>query len=211
MKIKALAAILLLGSFLLAGCMSTSFSGDYVVSSGNTLRGNLYVTSGSVTLEENSRVTGTIILTSGELHVGKNAQVGGDIVMTSGAVYLEEGSVVHGDVVLSSQDIELYQAPGSQVQGTITYNIMPFFVSFIAKGLLLYCVLPLVLLIAIILVLGVWLGRSSKKRAQTAPAPAPLPDDDVQQKLQKLKSMLDSGLITPQDYDAKKAEILSKM
>ena len=34
---------------------------------------------------------------------------------------------------------------------------------------------------------------------------------DVLQKLQALKNLLDSGLITTQEYDAKKVEILSKM
>jgi cytoskeletal protein CcmA (bactofilin family) len=203
--------LLLLAALLLAGCMSTSFSGDYVVQSGHTLRGNLVATSGSVTLEENSRVTGSVILTSGELHLGQNAQVGKDVVMTSGALYMAQGSVVRGDVILSSQDIDVYQEPGSQVDGQITTNIAPFVVSFAVKGLLLYCVLPIVILIAIILVLGVWLGRSSRKRAQAAPAASPLVDEDAQQKLLKLKTMLDQGLITEADYDAKKAEILSKM
>jgi len=44
----------------------------------------------------------------------------------------------------------------------------------------------------------------------TAPAPAPAPQEDPMQKLKKLKDMLDAGLITAQEYEAKKADILSR-
>jgi hypothetical protein len=221
MNHKPTMIILLLVTLVLAGCMSASFSGNYVVQAGDTLRGNLFVTSGSVLLKEGSRVTGTIILTSGALHIGPNAEVGGDVVLTSGALYMAEGAVVHGDVILSSEDIEVQQDPGSTIEGVITYNIVPFATTFIAKGIFLFCVLPLVLIVVLILLLGMWLGRSSKKRVEVvqtpAPAPAPAPvvaplaAEDVQTKLQQLKSMLDQGLITESDYEAKKADILAKM
>jgi uncharacterized membrane protein len=191
--------------------MSASFSGNYVLGAGKTLRGNLFVTSGSVTLEENSRVTGTIMLTSGVLHIGKNAQVGGDVVLTSGDVYLAEGSVIHGDLILSSDDGGLHQAPGSTVEGSISNNIAPFVGSVLTKGVLLYCILPIVLLIVIILVLGTWLGRQSKKRPEKVQAPATAVAEDAQTKLQNLKKMLDEGLISETDYETKKADILAKM
>lgn len=211
MNHKLALTVLLLGALMLTGCISTSFSGDYVVKSGTTLHGDLFVTSGTVTLEENSRVTGTIMLTSGDLHIGRNAQVGQDVVLTSGSIYLAAGAVVHGDVILSSQDIAVYQSPGSRVEGRITTNIAPFAILTAIKVLLLCCVLPIVLLVALILVLGVLLGRASKRRPQAAQAPAPVVEDDVQTKLQKLKALLDQGLITETDYEAKKADILSKM
>ena len=45
----------------------------------------------------------------------------------------------------------------------------------------------------------------------TAPTPAPArQEDDSMQKLKKLKDMLDAGLITEQEYETKKADILSK-
>ena len=212
MNHKLTNAILLLGALILTGCISTSFSGNYVLKPGETLHGDLFVTEGSVTLQENSRVTGWIILTSGELHIEKNSQVGGDVVLTSGVLYLETGAVVHGDVILSSTDIEVHQAPGSTVEGNVTSNIASFVIALVTKTLLLYCVLPIVILIVVILGLGVWLGRISKKRrVQNAPAAAPVVTEDSQQKLQKLKSMLDEGLITETDYATKKADILSKM
>lgn len=211
MNRKLTITILLLGALMLSGCISTSFSGNYVLRSGKTLHGNLFVTSGSVTLQENSRVTGWIFLTSGELHIGKDAQVGGDVVLTSGALYLETGAIVHGDVILSSTDIAVHQAPESTVEGNVTSNIASFVIALVTKTLLLYCVLPIVILIAVILGLGVWLGRVSKKRAKNVPVTAQVVTEDTQQKLQELKSMLDEGLITETDFEAKKADILSKM
>ena len=211
MRHKLTIIVYLLAAFLLTGCATTSFSGDYVLSSGQTLRGNLYATSGSVTLEENSRVTGTILLTSGDLHIQKNAQVGRDVALTSGALYMADGAVVHGDVVLASQDTEVYQDPGAQVEGSITYNIASFLISFITKRIFLYCVLPLVILIAVIILVSVWLGRASKQKPVVVQAPAPVVTENVQQKLQQLKSMLDEGLITETDYESKKADLLSKL
>jgi uncharacterized membrane protein/predicted small secreted protein len=211
MNRKLTIIILILVAMLLTSCMSASFSGNYVLNAGKTLHGNLFVTSGSVTMEENSRVTGTIMMTSGELHIGKNAQVGGDVVLTSGDLYLAEGSVIHGDVILSSSDIGVHKSPGATVEGNTTSDIAPFAFSIITKGVLLYCVLPIVILIAIILILGVWLGRQSKKKAQIAQAPAPTISDDTQKKLQNLKKMLDEGLISQTDYESKKADILSNM
>ena len=211
MKRKLSIIIIMLVALLLTSCMSASFAGNYVLRAGRTLRGNLFVTSGSVTLEESSRVTGTILLTSGELHIGKNAQVGGDVVLTSGNLYLAEGAVIHGNVSFSSSDIGLHQTPGSTIEGNITSDIAPFAISIVTKGLLLYCVLPIVILIAIILILGVWLGRQSKKKSQSVAAPVQPTTDDAQSKLQSLKKMLDECLISQTDYETKKADILSKM
>ena len=175
------------------------------------MRGNLFVTSGSVTMEANSRVTGTIFLTSGELRIGKNAQVGGDVVLTSGDLYMAEGSVIRGDLILSSSDIGVHQAPGATIEGNTTSDIAPFAISLLTKGFLLYCVLPIGLLILIILGLGTWLGRQSKKRVEVVQASAVAVSEDAQTKLQNLKKMLDDGLITQTDYEAKKADILAKM
>src|SRR4030043_502307 len=130
MNRKSTIIFLVLVAMLLTSCMSASFSGNYVLRAGKTLRGNLFVTSGSVTLQENSRVTGTIMLTSGELRIGKNAQVGGDVVLTSGEVYMAEGSVIHGDLILSSTDIRVHQSAGATVEGNTTYDIAPFAIGF---------------------------------------------------------------------------------
>jgi cytoskeletal protein CcmA (bactofilin family) len=211
MKHRLAIIILILGAMLLTSCATMSFEGDLVVKSGDTLRGNIFATSGSVTMQENSRVTGSVILTSGELHLGKNAQVGGNVVLTSGALYLEEGAVVHGDVILSGQDIIVHQAAGSTIEGKVSYDIASFVISNVIKGFLLFCVLPFAIIIALILVLGMWLGRSSRRAPQVVPAPASSETEDAQEKLKQLKAMLDGGLITETDYETKKADILSKM
>ena len=211
MKAKFSIIILLLATLLLNSCMSASFSGNYILREGKILNGNLFVTSGSVTLEENSRVTGTIMLTSGELHIGENAQVGGDVVLTSGALYLADGAIVHGGVILASQDIGVHQSPGSTIEGNITSDIAPFAIAVLTKGIFLYCVLPIAIFIAFILGLGTWLGRQSRKRVQTEQTPVPTVIEDSKTKLQNLKKLLDEGLITPTDYESKKADILSTM
>ncbi len=56
MNRKILIIIMVLAALLLTGCTSASFSGNYVLTEGKILHGNLFVTSGSVTMEENSRV-----------------------------------------------------------------------------------------------------------------------------------------------------------
>ena len=43
------------------------------------------------------------------------------------------------------------------------------------------------------------------------PAPVVMARDDPEEKLAKLKSMLDKGLITQAEYDFKKAEVLAGM
>ncbi len=211
MNRKLTILILIVAALLLTSCMSASFSGNYVLQAGKTLRGNLFVTSGSVTLEENSRVTGTIMLTSGELHIGKNAQVGKDVVLTSGALYLDDGAVVHGDVILASTEIKVHQSQQAIVKGNTTANIAPFAITNLFQGSLLFCVLPIIVLVVIILGLGNWLGRQSKKGQQIAQSSPLAFSEDTKTKLQNLKEMLDASLITPTDYETKKADILSKI
>lgn len=43
------------------------------------------------------------------------------------------------------------------------------------------------------------------------PVPQPVPKEDPMEKLAKLKKMVEAGLITEEDYNTKKTEILSKM
>ena len=138
-------AVMVIAAMLLSSCMAASFSGNYVVKSGQTLHGNLFVTSGSVTLEENSRVTGTVLLTSGELHIGQNAQVGKDVVLTSGDLYMAQGSVVHGDVILANSEIGVYMSPGATVEGNTTTDIASFVIRLVTRVFLLYCILPIVI------------------------------------------------------------------
>jgi uncharacterized membrane protein len=195
---------------LLSGCVATSFSGSYVVPAGQTLRGDLVATSGSVTLEEGSRVTGTIFLTSGLLRLAENSHVGKDVVVTSGDVQMADGATIGGDIVLSSQDIGVKRDPGARVGGTITSNIATYVVSAVTQRLVLYCVVPAVLLVALVFGLGAVLGRSSR-RNRASVTPAVDTAGEPEKKLMKLKAMLDQGLITEEDYTAKKRTILDEV
>lgn len=199
-----------------SGCATVSTSGDYTLRSGNTLRGDLYITSGNATLEEGSYVTGSVIMTSGNLTV--NGEIDGDIVLTSGKVILGPTAIVHGDIRGTSDDIS--QAEGSRVEGQIMMNQSDFtFGSQLVLGLLFRCcLLPLLLLGLLIFLLFFFLRRRKTVSSTAAPSdrgetPASMPTalDDPKQKLTRLKEMLDEGLITEDEYESKKAEILDGM
>jgi len=186
MKRTITLVLLVLVTVLASGCVAQVVtSGSYTLRSGETLRGDLVVFSGHVTLEE---------------------QIEGNVVMTSGDVYLRPGVVVHGDVIGTSGHV--HRAEGARVEGQVSTDASSFSVSggFIAELIGTYCVLPLVVLGALIYLL-VGFGR----RRPAAPAQAPAASEDPTQKLKQLQEMLDSGLITEADYEAKKAEILSRM
>lgn len=58
---------------------------------------------------------------------------------------------------------------------------------------------------------AVWMGhRSQARAAQRAPQPeAAPPPVDVVSRLRELKELLDSGALTPQEFDAAKQKLLS--
>ena len=59
-----------------------------------------------------------------------------------------------------------------------------------------------------------WLASNNKTVSQlsaSARVTDPQPTDDPLQKMKQLKGMLDAGLITESEYNAKKADLLSKM
>lgn len=58
---------------------------------------------------------------------------------------------------------------------------------------------------------GISIGGMAGLGANVAPQAAPPPKEDPVQALGKLKQLLDGGLISQQEYDAKKSEILSRM
>ena len=205
MKRTMTVLLLVLLAMLVSGCGSMSTSGNYTLESGQTLRGDFLTTEGVVTLKEGSRVTGNVIMTSGELRVESNAIIGGSVVMFSGEVFLEPGSVVRGDVIRTSGDI--HQEEGAVIQGQVSSNIAGFIASFIVRLIGLYCVLPLALIGVVIGVAVYFVRRRRRQRVVEAPAPSGEPT----QKLKELKAMLDEGLIKEEEFEAKKAEILSNM
>jgi len=64
---------------------------------------------------------------------------------------------------------------------------------------------------------GVGMGQmmtqamSNAMTPAAAPAPAPAPADDPAARLEKLKGLLEKGLISQADYDSAKAEVLKKL
>jgi len=206
MKRTLALGLLVLFAVLASGCATMSTSGEYILASGQTLRGNLVVTSGQATLEEGSRVTGSVFVTSGDLYVEADAEIRGNVVMTSGDIHLGPRAVVRGDVIRTSGDV--HRAEGARIEGQISSNIAGFIVGYIARVIGLFCVLPVVLVGAIVIYLR---RRQPVAKAPVAEAPAPPPSEDPKQKLKQLKEMLDDGVISEAEYEAKKAEILSSM
>ena len=52
---------------------------------------------------------------------------------------------------------------------------------------------------------------SAPAEASPTPTPAAPPADDVSAKLESLAGLRDKGLITPEEYEAKKADLLERM
>jgi hypothetical protein len=197
--------VLALFALLTSGCGDISTSGNYTLESGRTLRGDFLTTEGVVTLKEGSRVTGNVIMTSGQLRVETDAIIGGSVVMFSGELYLESGSIVRGNVIRTSGDI--HQEEGALIQGQVSSNIAGFIAAYLVRLVGLYCVLPLVFLGVVIGAVVFFVRRGRRRHMVEAPAP---PQEPLQ-KLKQLKAMLDDGLISEEEYEAKKAEILSKV
>ena len=206
MRRSMLAVLLLLVAGLLAACATVSTSGNYTLESGETVQGDLIITSGNATLEAGSRVTGNVIATSGNLFV--DGLVEGDILITSGNTELGPNAVVHGDVRATSGRVA--RAPGARVDGDISTNVSGFSVGFpfFSRFFFLCCLLPLGALF-LILVLIIAVARRGPAPAVQAPPPAPV--DDPAQTLRQLKELLDDGLISEEEYEAKRAEIIASM
>jgi cytoskeletal protein CcmA (bactofilin family) len=94
------------------------FGGNFVLRSGETLRGNLWVFGGNADLQENSRVTGSVMVAGGNLRI--NGQVDGSINAAGGNIELLENALVRGDVNMLGGTVS--QRQGSRVEGRIQEN-----------------------------------------------------------------------------------------
>jgi hypothetical protein len=57
---------------------------------------------------------------------------------------------------------------------------------------------------------ALWMGQRSQVRAAQNTAPPPPPESvDVVSRLRELKGLLDSGALTPQEFDAAKQKLLT--
>ena len=92
------------------------FGGNYTLSSGDTLNGDLVVFGGNVTIEEDASVEGSIVVFGGNVTLDGTMQ--GDLVIFGGSGSLGPKSVVGGDLVTVGGSIS--RATGSVVKGNIT-------------------------------------------------------------------------------------------
>jgi len=64
-------------------------------------------------------------------------------------------------------------------------------------------------------IVAIYKQYTTSERATPQPVPQPVPQsapkEDPMEQLNKLKSMVEAGLITEEEYNTKKAEILAKM
>jgi membrane protease subunit (stomatin/prohibitin family) len=60
-------------------------------------------------------------------------------------------------------------------------------------------------------VMGQALGSTLAPQAAPAAAPAAPAEDSIEARLEKLKGLMDKGLISAADYDSTKAELLKKL
>ena len=204
-----LKVFMILLALLVSGCATVSTSGGYNLKSGETVRGHLIITSGVANLENDSRVTGNVYMTSGELNA--DGEIDGDIVFTSGNVNLGSDAVVGDDIKGTSGNFRMEE--GARVEGRISGNQSTFTMGagFFARVLGKIYLLPIVLVGGLIFL--VILLRRIRSAAPTPAVQEPglAASNDPGQALKQLKKMQEEGLITKEDYEAKKADILSKM
>jgi len=187
---------------LTTGCMTVSTSGEYTLSGDRTLRGDLIITSGEATLEEGSRVTGNVFMTSGTLNV--DGHVDGDIIYSSAeSINLGSKSVVDGDIKGTSGNV--YREEGSQVGGVIgSDQAFTLGAGFFSKVFGILCGIPLALLGSIVYLLS----NRRRKMIETTSNSVNSGTGDIPAKLKQLKQMQEEGLISLEDYEAKKADVL---
>ena len=91
------------------------FGGSYVLSSGETLNGNLVILGGAATLEQGSTVTGDTVLVGGTLDA--DGIITGTLAIVGGTAQLGDHAVVNRDVV--SVGGSLTRAANSQIKGEV--------------------------------------------------------------------------------------------
>jgi hypothetical protein len=96
---------------------------NYVLASGQTLRGNLLVVGGNATLESGAQVAGDVAILGGTLN--DNGTITGNIATLGGTVFLNADAVVQGDIALMGGT--LHRDSGARVDGKVTSgSVAPF-------------------------------------------------------------------------------------
>lgn len=92
--------------------------GNFILKSGETLKGNLIVFDGNVVVEEDAVVTGQLVIFGGDVTL--SGIVNRDVVVFGGELELTGTAVVKGDLVRSGGSVrgeEGYEVQGSEIQG----------------------------------------------------------------------------------------------
>ncbi len=98
------------------------FGEDFVLESGEVLKGDLIVFGGDVTLEKNSQVKGSVMATGGEAEIAGRVQ--GDVVVFGGDLELESTAFVGGDAAVFGGDLE--SEKGATVKGEMIEGLGRF-------------------------------------------------------------------------------------
>ncbi len=91
------------------------FGQDFVLESGEVLKGDLIVFGGDVTLEKGSQVKGSVMVTGGEANIA--GEVKGDVVVFGGDLELESTALVKGDAAVFGGELEIEK--GAVVKGEL--------------------------------------------------------------------------------------------
>lgn len=122
MRAFAVALLVLLGTFLIWPSSALAqapnddklvLGGEYVLASGERLRGHLTIMGGSASLAAGSRVEQDVVVFGGQLDIA--GTVAGGLTIFGGSVTLADGAVVEGD--LAAFGGVLTQESGAVVQG----------------------------------------------------------------------------------------------
>lgn len=100
------------------------FGGNYVLESGDVLRGDLVVMGGTARTERDSLIDGSIVIMGGSVSIAGG--VAQDITVMGGSVELESTAIVNGQVISIGGAVD--PAPGADVRGDIveSFEAMPF-------------------------------------------------------------------------------------
>lgn len=124
-----------------SACAVASTGGDFALSAGRLLAGNLIVTDGRASIEPGARISGCIFLTGGTLVMQPGAELWGDLVVTGGTARLLPGAAVRGQVVARAGAVEVDAA--TRIDGGVSQDLLGWVRASFAR----YVVLPLAALV----------------------------------------------------------------